>query len=206
MKIKFEGALDYVMKMVIVPVSPLSIVEKHNSSYAKSTMSFSNQKVYGLIENVCGFHFGEEIRAIINKKKNYTTDHKENKYLPIIDEVIDIKNINTPKYTSFIDAYSYLLRYTDERHIKGSKTFDSSVDMTELANDPSYFASNHHGKFAKYYTGLMKREWMNLEGNIEIVFNTNFEFKEFLLEKIKTNNSAYLGNSESIVNLELYEL
>ena len=57
-------------------------------------------------------------------------------------------------------------------------------------------------KFPQFYTGTIKRKYIFVDP-FQIKIKTTKEFSELLKSKISVNCSAFLGNSESIVNLKL---
>lgn len=187
----------------IEPVSCISVADKVNSSFVDCSKIVADNKIYGMLENVLGFTFSTSerltIKNIIKTSKKYTEDHKKTiAYLPVIDDICEIVSIPQLEINnSFIDLSSNLFSAGDERHINGVRNSDFSVkNLTPEQQKKSM------DKYPLFYTGTIKRKYVFVNP-FQIKLRLTKELSTLLKEKIKVNSSAYLGNSDSIVNLKL---
>jgi len=204
--------------LTITPMAPLSITSE-KGKYSSVNIKLRKNMILGLIENCLGIHFPLKFREKIVKGLKLKVE-TNTAYLPLISHLIEIVDIKTPeKYTIFSDAYSYLNKRDDKSHINGAKNVDIHLYYTEIDEDMLSPNAKKDGsesakekkqyikEVLKYipnlYTSLYKREWILTEEDYIIKIKTSIEIKDLLILAVDKNKTYYLGNSESIINLDV---
>lgn len=126
----------------IEPLAPLSMVASLPGSYYRSERIPTNYMIYGMIENVLGWHFSLEDRKKIRndqKKafKKLKVDFEDIKsdtgYMPLIHHHLKIKPcFIKPDVMVYTDLWTQHLKGQDERHIKGSRAWSHDWQLTKL--------------------------------------------------------------------------
>lgn len=202
---------DKSFKMVISPLAPLSVCNIAQDIYTFSTNEIEF-KILALIENILGFYLPKSMVKEINDKKKgdkFTNKIRKNKnnYIPLFYNNIDVKIINGIDYEfSYLDNASTKVGRPDS-DIKTCGTLLLTDKMKKDINtDPSITSKviNKLGdglkEISMYYNKLKKREYYNV-GDIIIECNTTPKILE-LLKSRKIITSGYLGNSDSLVDVE----
>ena len=196
------------VKVIITPQSPLSIAGVLNSKYIKTKRTISNNMIYGMLENMLGFHLKTPIREEIVKMykltKNKTNNHKQGfEYIPIISDICKITNVFVPiEKHIFVDDFSCHVKFNDSRSFPTS-THDMSLKY--LSSPKLGEKMEDYGKYSNYYKTMGKREYLVFYEGDKIIIDLEVTEKlyQMLFESNKINQVLYLGNSESIVNVEL---
>jgi len=156
---------------------------------------------------------------------NYTDPNDKTKsYLPLLIDSFDIIDVKYKDSVKFVDSYSYLnTRIGDKPHITGSQPHingaknvgsilipfksDASVLSVKKADTITDEDKNVieviKEQLPQHYTSLYKREHEIIQDDIIIELNINNLVYEHLKNRLATNKVAYLGNSESIVNINI---
>lgn len=206
--------------LVIKPQVPLSIAGKDYGLFYRNTIKPNPNKIFGMLENVMGLWFDNGLRSKVkkgNKGKKDKTFNGNKAYYPVIDDFIEgLEIVSIPKdYNLFDDLTTTMRNIKEDSHFWGVRNFDiSHINTTRKHDKKKGEVSLIEGldkiekeaifdKFPEYYMSITKREYIDTEDEIVVKFKTT----EYLYNKIKDalylNKSAYLGTSESIVNLEI---
>lgn len=198
--------------LVIKPQVPLSIAGKDYGLFYRNTIKPNPNKIFGMLENVMGLWFDNGLRSKVkkgNKGKKDKTFNGNKAYYPVIDDFIEgLEIVSIPKdYNLFDDLTTSMLNRKDKSHFSGVRNFDITYANKERKDYSSGVSKEKKDsifdKFPEFYMGTIKREYIDTEDEIVVKFKTT----EYLYNKIKNalclNKSAYLGTSESIVNLEI---
>jgi len=198
------------LKLIITPVTPISISKKINGNFWLSSDTPQKSNIYGLLENVMGLHFNRPIREKLVKmlkmnKNDLETYHFSKSFLPITSKCIDILNINANigNTNTYIDYFQFFSKFSDIRHINGSANVDKSIHYNQKCTLENYeiLGKEHRIKSPTYYKSPKRREFIFGDINYEINIKTTNIVKDIIMNS-KNNKSAYLGTSESIVKLE----
>jgi hypothetical protein len=195
------------LRLEIIPQSPLSIISKINSKYKKINLNIQDNMIYGMLENLLDFHFHTDIRDSIKKlyklKSLDTPDQKMKlKYFPIISDICKIESIGIIDGDIFTDYYSHLLYREDGKSHFNSSDKDFSVEYDNYdEKNPNPKHSVTGGKISMFYKSPYKREYIDVKSTFDIILNMNSELYDLFIEKLEINNTAYFGNSDSIVNI-----
>lgn len=209
-KLKKQKSLENKLRVKIVPQGPLSIIGKVNSKYKKLDTNISDNTIYGLLENIMGFHLDRETRkevcGILKIKDNKTKGVIDTKgklaYRPIINNVCAINNIDVPENgTVFTDIFPSLSQRSDAGHFSAIKDYSvkGKIDRSDKNPDPTHLLKG--GKLGMYYTTIQKRDYIIIDSPIIVDITTNSYLEDILIKSNETKKMAFLGNSESIVNV-----
>lgn len=126
----------------IEPLAPLSMVVSMPGSYYRSQGEPSSFMIYGMLENMLGWHFDERIRREILKRmkaefskkfkiKELSSESSEVSYTPILQQHLKIESpaLVQPQKTFFEDYWTQHLKDVDERHAKGNRNYDFSLEV-----------------------------------------------------------------------------
>jgi hypothetical protein len=206
-----DRELSHEIELVIHPQSPLSISGVLNSKYVKCKRSLSDNMIYGLIENMIGFHFGRDVRKKITKicKLNgVPTDnhHTEEAYLPLISDLCKVINVNMPiEKDVLVDDYSSHFKSSDSRSFATS-THD--ISLLGVVTPRKGYKIDNYNLYSNYYKSIGHREYMvySVNDKITVRLQISTELMKIIQNKIQQNQILYLGNSESLINIELKQL
>jgi CRISPR-associated protein Cas5 len=182
-------------------------------------LNLSENMIYGMIENICEFHFDVELRNEIvkilklEKLSKRTEDQKTNlAYRPIINNICKIEKIDVcDEHMTFNDIFlSHMQRNDGQSHFNASSR-DFSIENDKYDENFGYknessincIHSVKGGKISNYYTSPNHREYAIFNGVIFIDLLITDSFNKFILNKFEKNKTVYLGNSESIINLKI---
>lgn len=131
--------------LFIEPLAPLSLVTSMPGAYYRSQREPSEFMIYGMLENLLGWHFTDAERNPIIKalKKHYKKAYKTDKELANIDfdkSGVGFKSLLQhhlkieklllkPHIESFEDYWTQHLKHNDIRHLDGSRNYDSSIEF-----------------------------------------------------------------------------
>lgn len=202
----------------IQPLAPLSLVTTTPGSFYRSDNSPSDEMIYGMLENMMGWHYSKEIRRSYLKaiKKSFKKDRKEvsetnslSGFAPLIQNFVQIKELLLfPHTTPFTDLWTQHMKGSDNRHVKGSRNYDHRLNRKiNLAKDDAeknVLLKGNFGKFPNYYQSPTKREFVLVEGEYgyEIEIDDGF-LNEFQASIENPQALPYLGTSEGWVNVKL---
>lgn len=127
--------------LMIEPLAPLSMVASMPGSFYKTLSEPSNFMIYGMIENLLGWHFPDNVRRDIFKKieKNWKKNLKTEVviklssnvgYQPIIQNHILIEHpvFLKPHVEYYEDYWTQHLKDSDRRHLGGSRNYSWDVE------------------------------------------------------------------------------
>jgi CRISPR-associated protein Cas5 len=227
----FEKAeLNNRAMLVIESLSPISMVSEIPGSHYKTSILPSKHQLCGLFENLLGWHIGLKHRKELLKKlkeiykKSYKIDldiPKSNSgYDPLVYHLFDIdsKGVTVqPAKIHFDDLWKKAFRRTDAVvHPKGTPNLDYSMvkikrelsrkkDKPEQVDDKELeklFKANL-GKFPFYYATLASREYILAQGSWYLTLLIDSKFLSLLQNSIKQNSLAYMGTSDSWVDIKI---
>lgn len=201
----------------IQPLAPISMVASTPGSFYRSNDCPSQEMIYGMLENILGWHYSPEIRKsyikdLKKKLKKQKTELIEAKslsgYTPVIQNYIQIKGLFVKPYTTpYIDMWTQHLKHNDKRHFDGVRNYDHrltrEINLAEDAEKEVVLKSNI-GHFPNYYQSPKKREFVIVVGEYRYEVELKEDFVDVLREGIEDPISLpYLGTSEGWVHVEL---
>lgn len=225
--------LDKEAILFIEPLAPLSLVTSMPGAYYRSQREPSNFMIYGMLENLLGWHFSnegnEKLRDAIIKdlKKHHEKQHKlklefkKNQvgFKPLLQFHLEIeKLLLMPHITSFEDYWTQHLRDEDERHAKGTRNYDYKIEkkVNQIYSLPkekrdlewrTLFDKNKNGAFPAYYQAPTKREFIVVNGKYGYSIKANNSLLELLFEFVnRLEHPLYLGTNEGWVHLNIKKL
>lgn len=216
--------------LVIEPLAPVSMVSEIPGSHYKTNLLPSKHQLCGLFENLLGWHIGLKHRKELLKKlketykKAYKIDidipKSNSSYEPLVYHLFDIDKDGVtvqPTRVHFDDLWKKAFRRPDASvHPKGTPNIDYSlikvkrkllrkidkpdqVDDKELEN---LFKANL-GKFPFYYSTLASREYILANGSWQIMLLMDNDFLLLLKNSLEQNSLAYMGTSDSWVDIKI---
>jgi CRISPR-associated protein Cas5 len=215
----------------IEPLAPLSMVVSMPGSYYRSQGEPSPFMIYGMLENMLGWHFDDKIRRDILKKmktefskkykiKELSSESSEVSYTPILQQHVKIEApaLFQPQKTFFEDYWTQHLKDVDERHAKGNRNYDVSleVQVNNIYSQPkedrdklwrTIFEKNNK-LFPNYYQSPTKREFVATIGKYGFKIITNESLLNLLIETIDQTPSSpiYIGTNEGWIDLQIQKL
>jgi CRISPR-associated protein Cas5 len=226
--LKEKTDLNQMAILYIEPLAPLSLVTALPGAYYRSQREPSDFMIYGLIENLLGWHFTDSERNPIIKdlkkfhKKQFKIDLIFNKtkvgYNPLLQNHLKIeKLLLKPFISSYEDYWTQHLKDVDERHAKGTRNYDSKLDyeaniIYSLPNNERdkkwrNLFENNNDLFPIYYQSPTKREFIIVQGKFGYKINITESLYNHLLNSIKTvENPLYLGTNEGWVHINMEKL
>jgi CRISPR-associated protein Cas5 len=215
----------------IEPLAPLSMVTSMPGSYYRSQGEPSPFMIYGMLENMLGWHFDDKIRREILKKmktefskkfkiKEFSSESSEVSYTPILQQHVKIEApaLFQPQKFFFEDYWTQHLKDVDERHAKGNRNYDGSLEVQvnniySLPKDDrdkqwrSIFEANHN-RFPNYYQSPTKREFVATIGKYGFKIITNESLLNLLIETFdqSQNSPIYIGTNEGWIDLQIQKL
>lgn len=216
----------YKASLFIEPLAPLSLVTSMPGAYYQSQREPSDFMIYGMLENLLGWHFTNVERNPIIKnlkshyKKKFKLDLDFNKtpvgYKPLLQHHLKIVQLLLrPVYESFEDYWTQHLRDEDERHAKGTRNYDYTIEQSvnsiyASAKDKrdgkwkKLFDKNKNGLFPAYYQSPTKREFINVNGKYGyLILGSTSLLDKLIQSTINLDNPLYLGSNEGWVNLNI---
>src|ERR1035437_7588564 len=223
--------LDKSAILWIEPLAPLSMVVSMPGSYYRSQGEPSLFMIYGLLENLLGWHFDDKIRRDVFKKmkleftKNYkmkdiTAESSGVGYTPILQNHIKIESpaFYQPQKSYYEDYWTQHLKDVDERHAKGNRNYDVSMetDVNYIYSLPkedrdkqwrTVFEKNNDC-FPNYYQSPTKREFVTTVGKYGYKIFSNDSLLNLLIENINFSGFSplYIGTNEGWIDLQIQKL
>ena len=212
--------------LFIEPIAPLSLVTSMPGAYYRSQREPSDFMIYGMLENLLGWHFTNDERnpIIRNLKSHFKKKFKLNLdfnktpvgYKPLIQHHLKIDQLLLkPFCESYEDYWTQHLRDEDERHAKGTRNYDYTIEQSVndiYASDKdkrdgkwkNLFDKNKNGKFPAYYQSPAKREFIQVHGKYGYLILGSISLLDKLIQSIiNLDNPLYLGTNEGWVNLNI---
>lgn len=209
----------------ILPLAPLSMVSDIPGTYYKTRDIPDKFKICGLFENVLGWHFDKNLRAelakeqqkIITKRtkdKGYTFPVSHSSYQPLLHSFFELGVVRKNQSQRYNDLWKKAFARMDaDVHPKGTPNLDYNIlklkypHLNEGKPLFDFFKANA-GSFPMYYTSPTLREYVTYqvfydEYPIEIKLTIHASLLELLKDELSRTSSAYLGNSEGWVEINL---
>lgn len=226
----FENpTLNCKSNLFIEPLAPLSLVTSMPGAYYRSQREPSEFMIYGMLENLLGWHFTDVERnpIIKNLKSHYKKQYKLELdfaktsvgYKPLLQHHFKIEPLLLKPYCeSYEDYWTQHLRDEDERHAKGTRNYDYNLEKSvnniytssKEERDGKWrrlFDKNKSGKFPAYYQSPTKREFIKVKGKYGYIVLINRNLLDILMESLKDlHNPLYLGTNEGWINLNIEKL
>jgi CRISPR-associated protein Cas5 len=231
--LKHSPIFDKRACLFIEPLAPLSLVTSMPGAYYRTQREPTKFMIFGLLENLLGWHFpnegGEKIRDKIIKslcvhhKKVNKIDLKFEKtpvgFKPLLQHHIKIDNLFLkPFVNTYEDYWTQHLRDEDERHAKGTRNYDyrHENEVNQIYTLPkddrnakwqNLFNKNKEGLFPVYYQSPTKREFIVVEGKYGYPIATSEVILDTLIEaKNELAHPLYLGTSEGWLHLNIEKI
>ncbi|MCB0510973.1 MAG: type I-PGING CRISPR-associated protein Cas5p [Bacteroidetes bacterium] len=201
----------------IRPLSPLSMVSSIPGSFYRSNSEPTNTMVYGMLENMMGWHYSDQIRISLKKylqkqfkkeKRSFSEESAESGYTPLIQNFISIEKLFVrPTSKSFNDLWTQHQKHNDKRHFDGVRNYDwryTKQINTISEKEKATILKEIGNHFPKYYQSPKKREYVIAYGEYIYEISVLSSFKNELINKINSPVSPpYLGTSEGWVDVKL---
>jgi CRISPR-associated protein Cas5 len=218
--------LDKTAIMWIEPLAPLSMVVSMPGSYYRTQGEPSPFMIYGMLENLLGWHFDDKIRRDIQKKmksefskrykiKEISSDSSEVNYMPILQQHVKIESpaLVQPQKQFYEDFWTQHLKDGDERHLGGARNYDIKIErMVNLSKDLEKLAKSESDKekkkllvdrakriraiIMKRYKTYMPNYYSSPKKREFVITTGNFGFKLHLTEAV------FILLDQAIENLE----
>jgi CRISPR-associated protein Cas5 len=215
--------------LYIEPLAPLSLVTSMPGAYYRSAREPSSFMIYGMLENLLGWHFDKKEKGQVIKrmkayhKKQYGDSHLAFDkslvgYIPIIQNHISInKPMLKPDVESFDDYWTQHLKHSDQRHAKGSRNYDFRLSRcidnirANSSNDQdkelAKLMKDNAGLFPMYYQSPTRREFISVKGKYGFQIVSTKGLFEQLIEALKQLEvPLYLGTNEGWIDLNIQPL
>lgn len=219
--------------LFIEPLAPLSLVTSMPGAYYRSQREPSDFMIYGMLENLLGWHFTDNERnSIIKALKNYyKKTYKKDKNLtkidfdktgvgfkPLLQHHLKIEKILLKPYIeSFEDYWTQHLKDVDERHAKGTRNYDFNIeteankiyDMESDKRDKAWgkLFAEKAGLFPNYYQAPTKREFIIVNGKYGYPISATETLLNMLTNALDhLENPLYLGTNEGWIDLKIEKL
>jgi CRISPR-associated protein Cas5 len=206
-------------QLLIEPLAPLSMVVSMPGSYYRSQSEPSKFMIYGMIENLLGWHFSFEDRKAITKAiqkrlKKESSDLKfdtsEVGYYPLIQNHLRIDTLLLkPHAMAFEDLWTQHLKGGDERHLKGVRNYDwrLAAALNKLENSPearNRFFEDYGGLFPVYYQSPKKREFVLVQGKYGYKVSVHPALADLIVDALnRMQQPLYLGTNEGWVDVKM---
>lgn len=219
--------------LFIEPLVPLSLVTSMPGAYYKSQREPSEFMIYGMLENLLGWHFtdSERNRIIKELKKYYKINYKTDKDLakidfhstsvgfkPLLQHHLKIeKLLLRPHIESFDDYWTQHLKDVDQRHAKGTRNYDCRIEneanniyaLEKGKRDSAWkeLFEKKTGLFPAYYQAPTKREFIVVNGKFGYPISANESVVSLLIDAVNNlGTPLYLGTNEGWVDLKIEKL
>lgn len=214
--------LEKQIKLIILPLAPLSMVSDIPGTYYKTQDIPDKYKLCGLFENILGWHFDKGDRLAIQKKlkefnkkilKNASYENSEanSGFQPLLFNFFETGMILKHSSQHYNDLWKKAFSRMDaDVHAKGTPNLDYDVLKQKpkaLKTEPiaDFFKANKK-KYPMYYTSPTLREYVVHEGEIQIKIDIHQPLFIELEKALQHNSTAYLGNSEGWVEIKIEEI
>lgn len=219
--------------LFIEPLAPLSLVTSMPGAYYRSQREASEFMIYGMLENLLGWHFTDNERDPIIKalKKHFKKAYKTNKDLahidfnktgvgfkPLLQHHLKIeKLLLKPHIESFEDYWTQHLKDVDQRHAKGTRNYDYRIEneandiyaMEKEKRDNAWkeLFEKKNGLFPSYYQAPTKREFIIVSGKFGYPILANESVLSLIINAANNLESPlYLGTNEGWIDLKIEKL
>lgn len=219
--------------LFIEPLAPLSLVTSMPGAYYRSQREPSEFMIYGMLENLLGWHFTDSERDLIIKalKKHYKKAYKTDKNLasidfnktgvgfkPLLQHHLKIeKLLLKPHIESFDDYWTQHLKDVDQRHAKGTRNYDYRIEneandiyvMEKEKRDHAWkeLFEKKTALFPAYYQTPTKREFIIVSGKFGYPILANESVLNLLINAVNNlENPLYLGANEGWIDLKIEKL
>ncbi len=224
-----KADLTQKVTLIVEPLSPISMVSEIPGSHYKTNLLPSKHQLCGLFENILGWHIGMRQRKELLKKmkevhkKTYKIDLQippsNSGYEPLVYHLFDFDQQGVtvhPTKIHFDDLWKKAFRRTDAVvHPKGTPNIDYELikekralprktDKPDQVDDKALetFFKENIGKFPYYYSTLASREYMLAQGSWYLTLLMDNEFFNLLQNSLEQNSLAYMGTSDSWVDIK----
>lgn len=202
----------------IKPLAPLSMVSSIPGSFYRSGQEPTKEMLYGMLENIMGWHYSPEIRRSIKKALNKNSKKREVKfesifsesgYEPMLQQFVRIhKLFLKPTMESYVDLWTQHLKHNDKRHFDGIRNYDwrlaREINLVEGDKEKEALLKGNQSKFPNYYQSPKRREFVKVAGEYIYEVEVETSFVDTLLQKIEDPVSPpYLGTSEGWVDIKI---
>lgn len=202
----------------IMPLAPLSMVSSVPGSFYRSSHEPSAIMIYGMLENIVGWHYSPEIRKSLKKavlkrhkksKEEYVSLSAESGFEPFIQNYIKVTRLFLrPSVQTFTDLWTQHQKHNDKRHFDGVRNYDWRYvrQINSAGNDPEKAAllKEHTSHFPNYYQSPKRREYIIASGEFIYEIQVADIFVNQLMEAINNPVSTpYLGTSEGWVDVNI---
>lgn len=211
------------IKLIIKPLAPLSMISEVPGTYYKTQDTPDKFKLCGLFENILGWHFSKMDRDKIikqlkanykkyDKAKEFEIKQSNSSYQPLLFDFFEIAMVYKSESINYNDLWKRSFSRRDEDvHPKGTPNlnYQKLKEKHIFLKDSSLkdFYRNNLSYFPMFYTTPTLREYIDYMGNdLKIILKMNNNLFELLSNALLVNSSAYLGNSESWVEINIEEL
>jgi CRISPR-associated protein Cas5 len=210
---------DFKKAMLIIKgLAPLSMVSSIPGSFYRSSQEPTQAMLYGMLENIVGWHYSPEIRRAIKKGLNKSSKKSQVKfegifsesgYEPMLQQFIRINKLFLKPITeSYVDFWTQHLKHNDKRHFDGIRNYDwrlaKEINLVEGDKEKEALLKGNQSQFPNYYQSPKRREFVKVTG--EYIYEIEIEagFVDTFLERIEDPVSPpYLGTSEGWVDLKI---
>jgi len=212
------------VKLIIDPLAPLSMVADIPGTYYKAQEVPDKYKLCGLFENILGWHFSKNDRSKILKKvkenykkkfkkKNYRLKQANSGYTPLLYDFFEMGMVFKNEPINYNDLWKRCFSRTDENkvHPNGTPNLDYRTLRRKYialrTEKLETFYKININSFPMYYTTPTLREYVDYQYyNIQIALKIDDGLYRMLQEALHECSTAYLGNSESWVEIKIEEL
>lgn len=217
-----KPVLEKKIKLIILPLAPLSMVSDIPGTYYKTQDVPDKYKLCGLFENILGWHFDKNDRIAIQKKlkefnkkvlRNATYENNEanSGFQPLLFDFFKtgmfLKHASQHYNDLWKKAFSRLDAYV---HAKGTPNLDYELLKTKPKNLDNkgieLLLKTNRKQYPMYYTSPTLREYVVHEGEIQIQIDIHEPLFVELKNALQHNSTAYLGNSEGWVEIKIEEI
>ena len=202
-----KPVLEKRIKLIILPLAPLSMVSDIPGTYYKTQDIPDKYKLCGLFENILGWHFDKGDRLAIQKKlkefnkkilKNasYENNEANSGFQPLLFNFFETGMVL--KYSSqhyndlWKKAFSRLDAYV---HAKGTPNLDYELLKTKPKNLDNkgieLLLKTNKEKYPMYYTSPTLREYVVHEGEIQIKIDIHQPLFIELEKALQHTSTAY---------------
>lgn len=213
--------LDKNVVLGILPLAPLSMVSDIPGTYYKTQEIPDKYKLCGLFENILGWHFGKNDRIAISKKvkefhlkklknKDFEVAESNSGFKPLLYDFFEMGLVVKPQSSFYNDLWKKSFSRMDaDTHAKGTPNIDYKILQkkhlflkSEEGSLPVFF-QKYKSNYPMYYTSPTLREYVIYEDQIQITLKINKDLSDLLKIAVSENPTAYLGNSEGWIELNI---
>lgn len=196
--------------LTIEALAPLSVVPAMPGEFYCSQLEPTKEMLYGMLENILGWHFSKEERKSIQKtlqKRFGKLNSSQTDFVSILQVHLRFAGAFLPNAQYYYDFGSFHLKHQDKRHISGSRNHDHRAikllkDFADKKEDQNYIKELIK-YYPKYYISPKKRGYMILDSPYRFRVETSKELATKIAEAVANPVSVpYLGTSDGWVEVE----